>query len=293
MPERGLQRTRAEVARERHVCDARSVAARVVHALHDRGGRETHGIAGPERHDPHVLRDAGDTDAVVALGTDRARSVHPMAVVEDARVGRVVVRRERRNRSSLPPDGVPTTRVVDIAVVVVVDAVPGDLARVGPCDRPEVGIIEPVPGVDVCHHDRRIADRSIPRKNRVGVGTRQTAGDPADILADVPQTPQLPEQRIVRDGLGLHVPVALSALHRRVAAERGDRGRDGLPGLRPDHWNCSRPRPLSATACATGRACGGAQGPWPRAIPAGQAAGRAIRRGHDRRAQPRPVGAKR
>src|SRR5262249_46693761 len=69
-------------------------------------------------HHAGAPRDTGDAHGVVALGGDDAGHVGAVAVVVE-RVGEVI-------------GEVVAVHVVDVAVVVVVDEVAGDLARVGP-----------------------------------------------------------------------------------------------------------------------------------------------------------------
>ena len=127
-------------AREREVDHARAVGRRVAHAR-GHGGHVARRVGAEDldRHDARAPGEAGDADAVVAAGRDDARDVRAVAVV----VGGVAV----------AVDEVGPVDVVDDAVAVVVDAVAGHLARIGPQVGREVAMGEVDAGVDHGHGD--------------------------------------------------------------------------------------------------------------------------------------------
>ncbi len=219
---------------ERHVRRARPVRARVVDRLDLRRGRAARALvrarvgAHAQRHDAHVLCDAADADPVVAGGADRAGGVDAVAAVDQVVVRRVAV---GRRRVRLVPDEVRPVRVVDDPVVVVVHAV-RRVAGVRPGDRPEVGRVEAVAGVEVGDHGRGAAARAVPRRERVHVGTGERPGEALDPRARVPQPPLLAEQRVVRRRVQHVERVARRRLHIRVVAQGGDRIGDALARLR-------------------------------------------------------------
>jgi hypothetical protein len=97
-----------------------------------------------DRHDARPPGQAGDAHAVVAARRDDARDVRAVAVV----VGGIAV----------AVDEVGPVDVVDDAVGVVVDAVAGHLAGVGPQVRREVAMREVDAGVDHRHGDVAAGD---------------------------------------------------------------------------------------------------------------------------------------
>ena len=71
-------------------------------------------------------------------------------------------------------DEVPSVEVVDVAVAVVVDAVAGNLAGVGPDVGLEVGMVEVDARVNDGHHDRRVAQGMRPGAGSIDpVGTHE------------------------------------------------------------------------------------------------------------------------
>ena len=77
-------------------------------------------------------------------------------------------------RISVVVDEVPSMEVVDVAVGVVVDAVVGNFAGIGPDVGLEVGMVEVDARIDDGHHDRRIAQRVRPGTGRIDpVDTRE------------------------------------------------------------------------------------------------------------------------
>ena len=103
---------------------------------------------------------------------------------------------------------VVSVNVVHEAVAVVIDAVAGNLARIGPDVGGQVGMAVVDAGVDHAHNDRAAARRDIPSLWGVDVGI-----DRAPRLPDVVESVELRERWIIgcrRDP------------RRAVAAERGD-----------------------------------------------------------------------
>src|SRR4051794_27080552 len=96
--------------------------------------------------------------------------------------------------------------VVDEAVAVVIDAVAGDLPRVGPQIAGEVGMGEQYPGVNHADADAAATGRPIPREGRLYVSSRR-AGCTEHGLAGVLQTPDLTEGGIVRQSRLMRINV--------------------------------------------------------------------------------------
>src|SRR5262249_1826177 len=116
-----------------------------------------HGVCGPavaaavedlQVHHAGAPRDTRDAHGVVALGGDDAGHVGAVAVVVE-RVGEVI-------------GEVVAVHVVDVAVVVVVDEVAGDLARVGPEVGHQVRMADIHARVEHGDKHRRITGRDVP-----------------------------------------------------------------------------------------------------------------------------------
>src|SRR5262249_24139846 len=165
------QRLREAAAAPTVVGDRRPVGDRVVDRRDGAGGAA--GAAGVEELQGHQFDagpgNAGDADAVVAHPRDGAGDVRAVAVV----VERFVVVR----------DEVPAVDVVDEAVAVVVDAVAGDLARVGPDVGGEVGVVVVDAGVDDRDDDAAARGDGVPRLGGVDVGVGDAAGLPGVVQA--------------------------------------------------------------------------------------------------------------
>ena len=156
---------------------------------------------GPEelgRDHRDVPVDAGHADSVAADAADRAGDVGGVVV------GRAVVDR------AVVVDEVVAVDVVDVAVAVIVDAVAGDLAGVGPDVRSQVGVQDLDPLVDDADHDvGRTRGAVRPRLAGVaaeGVGRRGgVAVHAPEVVARV--------HRVVRGGVGLNDVVRLCVAH--------------------------------------------------------------------------------
>src|SRR5262249_44521471 len=139
-----------------------------------------------ERHQPHHRADAGHAAAVSGDRADDAGHVRAVAVV--VRWGVVVV------------GEVPAPPVVDVAVVVVVDAVVAAaravLPRVDPEVAGQVGMGQVDAGVDDADGDAAAAGSDAPGLARGDVGSWRT-GREADHLAGVLEPPLAGEQRVV------------------------------------------------------------------------------------------------
>src|SRR5262249_24208377 len=128
------------------------------------------GVEELERHEADVPIDAGDADAVVADRPDGAGHVGAVAVVVH---GVAVVVHE-----------VVAVDVIDVAVVVVVDAVAGDFAGVGPDVGGQVGVVVVDAALDDGDGDAAGAGGRVPGLGGVDVGVRGAAA-----LAGVVQAP--------------------------------------------------------------------------------------------------------
>ncbi len=221
-------------AAEREVCHLSAVGPRVVDRRDDRrGGAAAFAQGrcvgtGPQRHDPRVLRDAADADAVVAGGTDRAGGVHPVAAGDQIVVGRVGV---LAGAFRAGPDEVIAMHVVDEPVAVVVDPVAWYLAWIDPGDRPEVGAVEAVARVDIGDYDRGRSHGQVPGAWSVDVGPCDGAGEVTDPGSKVAQAPLLGKQRVVGNRGRGAVAVAFGDKDRRVGIQRLDRRRGRLTGF--------------------------------------------------------------
>ena len=100
-----------------------------------------------EGHDLRIRGDSSTPDAVVGHRGDRARHMGAVACVV-CRVG-------------IPVVEVPTVDVVDQPVVIVVEAVVGNFARVGPNLASQIRVVEIDPRIDHRHH--RTSGGDIPR----------------------------------------------------------------------------------------------------------------------------------
>jgi hypothetical protein len=130
----------------------------------------------------------------------------------------VVVRVRRVRRE------VVTVHVVDVAVQVVVDPVPGNLALVHPDAPRELRVVGPDPRVEHGHDDVLIARRDGPRVGGFDVGAdhAREAGGVHGLIPRVPKTPLVSDEvgivgerrggRAGRRGLGRQV-VGLRVLH--------------------------------------------------------------------------------
>ena len=127
-------------------------------------------------------------------------------------------------RISVVVDEVPSMKVVDVAVPVVVDAVVGNFAGVGPDVGLEVGMVEVDARVDDGHHDRRIAQGECPSTGRIDpVGTREA--------------PQFVEPRVGRQVGDADHGIRSCPLHGRRPAEHLEGGVEvaqGLDQVEPD-----------------------------------------------------------
>ena len=192
------------------VRDDGAVGGGVEQRLDGVGGRARPvGAHHPQRHDPRARRDAGDAEPVAGDRGDRARDVRPVPVA--VLRGRVLL------------DEVPADDVVDVAVAVVVEPVAGDLARVPPGVRGEVGVREGDAGVDDRDRHAR-AGGDVPGLGRVDVGVGRP-GQPADRLARVVEAPELAEARVVGERVEGDAAVRLDVAHVRVPLERRAGGR--------------------------------------------------------------------
>ena len=109
-----------------------------------------------EGHDLDARRDADDASAVQRR-RDGPGDVGAVAVEAGVMERRVVVAE------------IPAVDVVDEVVVVVVDAVAGDLARVGPGPAGQIGMAEVDAVVDDGHHDLGHAERDAQRLEPIDV----------------------------------------------------------------------------------------------------------------------------
>ena len=169
--DRVVHRLRERRATTAVVHDARAHVAGVGEPFGDVGRcRDAFAVEDAHRHQSHVPRHTGDADAVVARGADDAGDVR--AVAQD--VARVVVGIGRRRPARA--DHVPPVPVVDIAVVVVVDAVvlspTAALAGIDPHVRREVGMVVRDAAVDDGDDDVGAAGRHVPRLRCVDVVAR-------------------------------------------------------------------------------------------------------------------------
>ena len=174
------------------------------------GGAVASGVEEFQRDQRHAPGDAGDADGVVSDGADRSRDVRTVPEVIH-RIVVVVVE-------------VPAVHVVQEAVLVIVDAVAGDLARVGPDVGRQVGMRVVDAAVDDADDDRTIAGGDRPGGLGRDVGPGKTAR-----LTAVVQSPQERVALVVRRQHGVQDIVRLGVFDMRVAAQPGD----GLLGAQP------------------------------------------------------------
>ncbi len=153
-----------------------------------------------DRHDARAPAHSRHAHAVVADGGDGARHVRAVTMVV---LGIVVVVAE-----------VVAVDVVHVTVAVVVDAVAGDLPRVGPYVGGEVGMGVIHAGVDHSHDDIG-AGLHVPRFGRVHVRVGLAAG-----LPDVIEAPELGIARIVGRDRRAHLVVVFDGFHPRVPEQR-------------------------------------------------------------------------
>jgi hypothetical protein len=146
-----------------------------------------------ERHEADAPGDAADAESVVADRADDSGDVRAVTGVVRRRTGAV--------------DRVDAVHIVDVAVAVVVAAVAGDLERVAPEVRDEIGVVEPDPGVDHRDDDLRRVGAHFPAGGRLEVG----AGN-AVVGAVVEQRPLPVVARIVGRGQGAPQAVHLHIL---------------------------------------------------------------------------------
>jgi len=117
-----------------------------------------------ESHDANVVVDSDDTDSVVPNCSDDARDVSAMPAI----VERVIVIVEK----------VPPNRIVDVAVVVVVDAVSRYLSVVRPDVVGEIFVPVVDTRIENGHHDIAASGGGRPGLECVDVGIRRTTGLP-------------------------------------------------------------------------------------------------------------------
>ena len=253
-----------------------------------------------ERHQRHIPVHPGDAGAVVPHAADRARHVRAVVVV----VHRVAV---------VVCEVVPV-HVVHEAVVVIVHAVAGNLARIGPDVGGQIGMGVVDAGVDHGYDGRTAARRDIPRLRRVDVGVGR-----ASRLPDVVEAVEIREGGIVGKRRHLCCAVATEGgdshvggeilLHRR---QRSGGSHEQLPrqpqplddlqaqrrgllqiGCRLSHRMHAREgaarqldNPLMDTRGVSSNAHALRRAGWhlrDRAVAAGQRCRRPLRGGHDRR----------
>ena len=148
---------------DRIECAARSVVAKEL---------ERHQLGTPV-HAYHALAVvAGCGDCPGDMGAVRVH-VHRIAVI----VGEVV-----------------SVDIVDVSVAVVINVVAGDLSRVGPDVRDQIGVRVVDTGVDYTHHDAATG-LDVPGFNRIDIGI---VGSTA--LSRIMQSPELTELRVVGSG---------------------------------------------------------------------------------------------
>ena len=117
--------------------------------------------------------------------------------------------------------------VVDVAVVIVVDAVGRDLARVGPDVGLEVRVVVLRARVDVGDQQLGVAGEAVPRRLGRDVGAR----DPARLAAIV-EPVLFGVARVVGHALDVPQVVRLGVLHARIGREP----RHGLGHRHPRHF---------------------------------------------------------
>src|SRR5262249_47084256 len=157
----------------------------------------------------------GHADPVVADGPDRARYVRPVPVVV--------------HRVAVVVDEVIPVHVVNKTVPFVVDAVAGDLARVGPDVRGQVRVVVIDPGVDDRDHHVPAAGADVPGLGGVDVGVRRTAA-----LAGVVETVQGAEGGVVRDDVRVDDEVRLGERDPALGPEVPEGPGDGDARLQVD-----------------------------------------------------------
>ena len=202
-----------------------SVGHRVVHRVDGPG--EVAAAIGPEELEGHDLDtpiDAGNADAVVAHRADGARDVGAVAVVV--------------HRVSIVVEEIVAADVIDVAVAVIILAVAGDLARVGPDVGLQVGVVVVDAGVYDGHHRLAGAGGFVPCLGSIDVGIEGAAG-----LTGVVHAPQFGEAGIVGYHLGGDFRIGLHQLHtgaRLQGVERFDQPLIGQRGLvHPGHKRVS------------------------------------------------------
>ena len=189
----------------RVVRDHGAVGSRVEERFDRVGGRARPVVPHhPQGHDPCARGDARDAEPVAGDRGNRARDVRPVAV--PVLRGRVLL------------DEVPAADVVDVAVAVVVEPVAGDLIRIAPGVRGEIGVRERDAGVDHRHGHAR-AGGDVPGLGRVDVRVGD-ARQPGDGLTRVVEPPELAEARVVRERVEAQTPIRLDIPHVRVQLQR-------------------------------------------------------------------------
>ena len=181
-----------------------------VHLAHHRGivdgtngiGRRS-GAAGGEEleaHEGHVPADPHHARAVVAGCSDGAGHVRSVVVVV--------------HRIAVVVHEVVSVHIVHEAVGVIVHAVTGDLARVGPdvAGQIDVGPIDS--SVDDAHHDRATAGGAIPGFWGIDVGIDNAAG-----LPDVMEAVEPRILRVVRRGRHVHDGISCELRHSGLFAQ--------------------------------------------------------------------------
>ena len=179
----GVERVAERASAPRVVRNLNSLRDAVVDGR-DAGTQQDAAVAGSdlescETDDP---AHAHDTLAVVADRADCARGVGSVAVVVSWVIVVVVE--------------VPTPHIVDLAVALVVDAVVGDLAGIGPAVRGQIL----VGGIEsrFCHavHHGRRASEDVPDEVRVDVRAGG-AGIAVDYLTCIVHRPEIAEVSVV------------------------------------------------------------------------------------------------
>ena len=161
-----------------------------------------------EAHDAGEPVDAGDADAVVAHGANRARD---MCAVE------VIVERIARSGDRVEP----VRAGGQVRLPANVTLKPPGPTRI----RGQVGMCVVDAGVDDADDGVARSEGAIPRCHRPDVGSRR-AGYAIDGLAGIQQSPQFGESRIVRAGVRIQNVVRLDVQDVGAGREVGDERRD-------------------------------------------------------------------
>ena len=111
------------------------------------------------------------------------------------------------HRVGIVVEEVPTADIVDIAVAVIIPAIAGDLAGVGPDIGFQVGVGVIHTGVDDSHHRLAGSGCLVPRLGRIDVGIEGAA-----CLACVVHAPELGEAGVVGDQLSGNLGIGLNQL---------------------------------------------------------------------------------